>query len=106
MRRALVSATAFLALTAGADAQNQFDEDEFLPSIFLRQASEDYLQIDVDRERRLGDFGSDEIRDLDDLLNPDDGTGDYLDYDYALPADLARTCRQMRTRYRRRISAC
>ena len=81
---------AFLVLTGVAHAQNQFDEDKFIPSIFLRQASEDYLQIDFDRERRLGDFGSNEIRDLDDLLNPDDGTGDYLDYDYALPADFGQ----------------
>ena len=61
-----------------------------MPSIFLQQASEDYLQIDFDRERRLSNFGSNEIGDLDDLLNPDDGTGDYLGYDYALPAHFGQ----------------
>ena len=50
--RALVSVAAFLSLTGGADAQTQFDEHEFLPSMFLRQAPEDYLPIEVDLERQ------------------------------------------------------
>ena len=90
MRRALVSVTAFLVLTGGADAQMQFDEEEFVPSIFLRQAPEDYLPIEVDLERQFGVFGSNEVPDLDDLLDPDDETGDYLDYDDALPADFGQ----------------
>lgn len=89
MRRALVSVTAFLVLTGGADAQMQFDEEEFMPSIFLRQAPEDYLPIEVDLERQFGVFGSKEVPDWDDLLDPGNGTGDYFDYGGALPADSA-----------------
>jgi len=89
MRRALVSGTAFLVLTGGADAQTQFDEDEFMPPIFLRQAPEDYLPIEVDLERQFGVFGSKEVPNLDDLLDPGNGTGDYFDYGGALPANSA-----------------
>ncbi len=89
MRRALVSVTAFLVLTGGADAQMQFDEEEFMPSIFLRQAPEDYLPIEVDLERQFGVFGSKEVPDWDDLLDPGNETGDYFDYGGALPADSA-----------------
>ncbi len=87
--QAFVSAMAFLVLTGAADAQVQFDDEEFMPSIFLRQAPEDYLPIQVDLVRQFGDFGSNDVPDLGNLLDLYDGTGDYLDYGVASPADSA-----------------
>ncbi len=88
--RSFVSAMAFLVLTGGANAQMQFDEEEFMPSIFLRSLPENYLLIEVDRERQVAVSGNNNVLDLDDLLDLDDGTGDYLDYDDALPADFGQ----------------
>jgi hypothetical protein len=84
-----ILAIVFLALTVSANAKVQPAEDEFVPSIFLRQAPEDYLPIEVDLERRFGVFGSNDAPDLDDLLDSDDGTGDYFDYGDASPANSA-----------------
>jgi hypothetical protein len=87
--RALVSVTAFLSLTGGADAQTQFDVHEFIPSMLLRQATEDYLPIEANLERQFGVLGSKEVPDWDYLLEPGNGTGDYFDYGDALPANSA-----------------
>jgi len=89
MLQALVSVTALLLLPGSADAQMQFDQEEFVPSIFLRQASEDYLQIEFDLDRQFGNSGSNDLPDFDDLLDPDDRTSDYFDYGHALPANSA-----------------
>ncbi len=65
MRKTFVTVAAFLVLSAGVDAQEQFDEQQFFPSIFELQAPEDYLQMDIDREQQEPGFNIDDSRDFD-----------------------------------------
>ena len=70
-RQAFVSVAAFLLLCAGANAQEQFDEQQFFPLIFALQAPGDYLQMDIDRDQQEPGFNIDDFRDFD-LSVPED----------------------------------
>ena len=80
--QALVSVMAFLSLTGGADAdaQTQFGENEFSPSMFLLQAPEDHLPLKVDLGRPFRTLESNELPDWDNILDLGNRTGDYFDY--------------------------